>query len=247
MNLCLPRANPFAVNAWFDSSCTLTFAVPVADISARLPTCLAPDVFDEQWGFVAVAVVQTRKLRPAGFPAFLGHDFVLVGYRYFVRFRSASGRNLRGLYIVRSETDKPRMALLGNWFTRYQYVRTSVCVEKHSSCLDIKAADTGLDIAVDTRADAELPGESPFPSWEVARRFSGPMPFTFTCEREKNRVIIVEGVRSDWKPRPVKVLRYHIPHLDRLGLGHAVLANAFVVENIPYHWKRGSAEPWPES
>jgi hypothetical protein len=246
MSLCLPRANPFAVDAWFDSSCTLTFAVPASDIAARLPSCLQPDVYDDQWGFAAVAVVQTRKLRPAGFPEFLGHDFILVGYRYFVRYRSASGRTLRGLYIVRSETDKSRMVLLGNLFTRYQYARTAVRIEKHGSCLDITAADTGLDIAVDTRADAELPDGSPFPSWAVARRFSGPMPFTFTCEREKNRVLIVEGVRSDWKPRPVKVLRHHIPHLDQLGLGHAILANAFVVENIPYHWKKGSAEPWPE-
>lgn len=247
MSLCLPRANPFAVDAWFDSSCTLTFAVPAADIAARLPTCLKPDVFDGQWGFVAVAVVQTRKLRPAGFPECLGHDFILVGYRYFVRYRSASGRDLRGLYIVRSETDKPRMVLLGNLFTRYQYVRTMVRIERQGSCLDIIAADTGLDIAVDTQVDAELPEGSPFPSSAVARRFSGPMPFTFTCEREKNRVLVVEGVRSDWKPRPVKVMRHRIPHLDHLGLGHAVLANAFVVENIPYHWKKGSAEPWPES
>jgi hypothetical protein len=246
MSLCLPRANPFAVNAWFDYSCTLTFAVPAADIAARLPSCLTPDVFDDQWGFVAVAVVQTRNLRPAGLPAFLGNDFVLVGYRYFVRYRSASGRNLRGLYIVRSETDKARMVRLGNFFTRYQYVKTGVRVEKHGGCLDITAADTGLDISVDTESEAGLPAGSPFPSWSEARRFSGPMPFTFTCERDKNRVLIVEGVRSDWKPRPVRVLRHHIPHLGRLGLGHALLANAFVVENIPYHWKKGTAEPWPE-
>lgn len=247
MNLCLPRANPFAVNAWFDWSCTLTFAVPAADIAARLPNCLKPDVFNDHWGFVAVAVVQTRKLRPAGFPTFFGHDFILVGYRYFVRYRSASGRNLRGLYIVRSETDKPHMALLGNFFTRYQYVRSAVRIEKQDACLQITAADTGLDIAVDALADAELPEGSLFPSWKEARRFSGPMPFTFTCERKKNRVLIVEGMRSGWKPRPVQILSHHVPYLEQLGLGHAVLANAFMVENIPYHWKKGRIETWPES
>lgn len=246
MSLCLPRANPFAVDAWFDSSCTLTFAVPAAEIAARLPSCLKPDVFEDQWGFVAVAVVQTRKLRPAGFPAFLGNDFVLVGYRYFVRYRSSSGRNLRGLYIVRSETDKPRMVQLGNLFTRYRYVRSEIRLERRESCLEISATDTGLDILVNTEVEADLPEGSPFPTWTVARRFSGPMPYTFTCERDNNRVLIVEGVRSNWKPRPVKVLRHRIPFMDELGLGHAVLANAFVVENIPYHWKKGTSEPWSE-
>jgi hypothetical protein len=47
MNLCLPRANPFAVDAWFDYSCTLTFAVPREEIAARLPSCLEPDTFDD--------------------------------------------------------------------------------------------------------------------------------------------------------------------------------------------------------
>lgn len=246
MRICLPRANPFAVDAWFDSSCTLTFAVPAEEIASRLPSCLIPDVFDGLWGFVAVAVVQTRRLRPSGMPAFLGSDFVLVGYRYFVRYRSASGRLLRGLFIVRSETDKRKMEFLGNLFTRYRYVTTGIRVQRHDSELTIAAPDTGLDIAVDLAEGAGLPPGSPFSRWEEARRFSGPLPFTFTCEREKNRVLIVEGVRSDWKPRPVRVIRHRIPHLDHLGLGHAVLANAFMVENIPYHWKKGIAEPWPE-
>jgi hypothetical protein len=73
------------------------------------------------------------------------------------------------------------------------------------------------------------------------------MPFTFTCERKKNRVLIVEGMRSGWKPRPVQILSHHVPYLEQLGLGHAVLANAFMVENIPYHWKKGRIETWPES
>lgn len=247
MSLCLPRANPFAVDAWFDSSCTLTFAVPVEDIAARLPSCLTPDTFDGRWGFIAVAVVQTRRLRPAGFPSFLGHDFVLAGYRYFVRYRPASGRSLRGLFIVRSETDKQRMQWLGNLMTRYHYVKTGIRVMRSGCRLDVAAPDTGLAISVDTTPGAELPQGSPFTRPGDARRFSGPLPFTFTCERHKNRVLIVEGVRADWKPRPVAVLSHHIPFLETLGLGHALLANAFIVENISYHWKKGVSEPWPES
>lgn len=245
MTFCLPRANPFPVVAWFDSSCTLTFAVPREEIAARLPSCLEPDVFDGRWGFVAVAVVQTRRLRPAGFPPFLGHDFVLVGYRYFVRYRSASGRNLRGLYILRSETDKKRMEVLGNLFTRYRYVKTGVRVGNADGLLRIDSPDTGLAIEVDPQCGDALPAGSPFARWEDARKFSGPLPFTFTCEAEKKRVLIVEGVRSGWKPRPVRVLRHEVPFLTELGHPRAVLANAFIVENIPYHWKKGTAEPWP--
>lgn len=246
MSYFLPRANPFPVAAWFDASLTLTFAVPASEIAARLPICLTPDTFGGRWGFIAVAIVQTRRLRPAGFPAFLGQDFVLAGYRYFVRYRSVSGRSLRGLFIVRSETDKRRMVWLGNLVTRYRYVKSGIRVTRCGARLDVCAPDTGLSISADAAGGDGLPPESPFSEPGEARRFSGPLPFTFTCERGKNRVIIVEGVRADWKPRPVRVLSHRIPHLETLGFGHAILANAFIVENISYHWKKGVAEPWPE-
>jgi hypothetical protein len=245
MSLCLPRANPFAVDAWFDYSCTLTYAVPCEDIASRLPSCLEPDTFDNRWGFIAVAVVQTRRLRPAGFPESLGHDFVLVGYRYFVRYRSATDRKLRGLYILRSETDKHRMKFLGNIFTRYHYVKTNVRVTADNDVLHINADDTGLAMTVDVGNNTSLPAGSPFASLEDARKFSGPLPFTFTCEPEKKRVLIVEGVRSDWKPQPVRVLHQNIPFLREIGHDNAIPANAFIVRDIPYHWKKGVAEPWP--
>ena len=230
MKLCLPRANPFAVDAWFDYSCTLTFAVQREEIATRLPSCLEPDTFDDQWGFVAVAVVQTRHLRPAGFPRSLGHDFVLVGYRYFVRYRSASGRNLRGLYILRSETDKKRMELLGNIFTRYRYVETGVRVTEENERLRIESPTNGsCDRGGSTRSKVRSRRARRSSRWEDARKFSGPLPFTFTCEAEKKRVLIVEGVRSDWKPKPVRVLGHDIPFLSELGHGNAILANAFVV------------------
>ena len=240
------NANPFAVDAWFDRSCTLTFAVPKEQIAARLPECLEPDTFRDRWGFVAVAIVQTRQLRPAGFPRWLGSDFILAGYRFFVRYRSAAGRNLRGLYILRSETDKSRMVVLGNFFTRYGYVKTDIRLSESGGCLKVGSAATGLRIEVNLTKDEtlSLPPASPFSGWAEARKFSGPLPYTFSYNRGKRRVIIVEGVRSHWKPEPVRVTDYQIPLLHELGMQDALLANAFVVQNIPYHWKAGRAETW---
>ena len=244
MNLPFLGAHPFAVDAEFDDSCTLTFAVPVEEVRARLPSCLEPDVFENQWGFVAVAVVRTRNLRPAGFPKWLGRNFVLVGYRFFVRYRSAGGRTLRGLYILRSETDKRSMTWLGNLFTGYRYATTDVRVETTGEQMRVASPGTGLSLEMDLGDGANLPEGSPFHQWSEARRFSGPMPFTFSADPSKRRVLVVEGVRSEWKPRPVRVVRHRIPYLDQLGFVGARLANAFVVNHVPYHWKKGVSEPW---
>ena len=247
MKFPLLRANPFPVEAWFDRSSALTFALPVEDVARRLPPGLVPDTYDDRLGFLAVAVVQTRRLRPAGFPRFLGNDFVLIGYRFFVRCTLASERTLRGLYILRSETDRARMSRLGNLFTRYRYVTTAVSVTEREDLLIVTDPATGLLLEIDLARSDEptLPPGSPFPDWRTARRFCGPMPFTFSVDEARARVRIVEGVREDWHPRPVRVLRHEIPFLKTLGLDHAVLANAFAVENIPYRWERGREEALP--
>ena len=113
------KNHPFAVEAFFESSLVLSYAVPKEELIKLIPSCLEPDTFNDTWGFLAVAIVKTKALRPKGFPAFAGNDFILSGYRAFVRYKTHEGKRLRGLYILGSETDKKKMAFFGNIFTHY--------------------------------------------------------------------------------------------------------------------------------
>jgi hypothetical protein len=239
------KTHPFAVDAHFEHSLVLAFAVPRAEIEGMLPPCLEPDLFQDKWAFVAVALVETRGLRPAGFPKFLGSDFILIGYRVFVRYTTPSGQRLRGLYILRSETNRKRMEWLGNLFTQYSYHTTDIRQTVRDGILVAEAKETGFRIEVRTDGeDVPLPAGSPFQDWTEARRFAGPMPFTFSYLAGQKKVLIVEGVRENWKPRPVAVVGHHIPFLESLQLKQAVLANAFIIGDIPYHWKKGRLESW---
>jgi hypothetical protein len=89
-----------------------------------------------------------------------------------------------------------------------------------------------------------LPSGSPFPDWVIARRYAGPLPFTFTFNRRDSSVLIIEGVRQNWQPTPVKVLEHRIGFLEGLSLEGTTLANAFEVRNIPYYWKKGKIDRW---
>ena len=72
------RRHPFAVDAFFRHSLVLTFAYPTSLLQPLLPPGLTVDEH-EGHGFVAIALVQTEKLRPAVFPAWAGRDFFLAG------------------------------------------------------------------------------------------------------------------------------------------------------------------------
>lgn len=90
----------------------LTYAIPKEKLLHLIPECVTLDLFKDKWAFIAVAMVQTKNLRPKGFPTFIGNDFFLIGFRLFVRFTNSQGKHLRGLYILKSETDKVLMSFL---------------------------------------------------------------------------------------------------------------------------------------
>lgn len=240
------RRHPFAVEAHFERSVVLTYAFPAAQLAKHLPECLSLDTFEKRHGFVAAAAVQTSSLRPKGWPRWLGRDFLLLGYRIFVRYESASGRRLRGLYILRSETDRKSMELLGNLFTRYRYVKTDVSLTDEGDESVVRCDPAGLTIRVDRSAgdDLSLPDGSPFRDWREARRFAGPLPYTFSVEPDSNSVVLIEGVRENWSPRPVRVVEHKVPFVDSLADTAPVLASAFSTEDVRYGWKKGRVEPW---
>jgi hypothetical protein len=239
------KDHPFAVESYFDTSLVLTYGVPKEQLQKFIPESLSLDTFEDKWAFVAVAMVKTRNLRPKGFPKFLGNDFVLAGYRIFVRYNTSYGKRLRGLYIIRSETDKAKMAILGNVFTHYNYQKTVIDFKRTGTQIEVVSTKSDLSVKVEeSDAPVALPGDSPFKDWKEARRFAGPLPFTFTYDIVKKEVLIIEGVREDWTPKPVKVIESKVGFVDSLQLKGVVLANAFVIHNIPYYWKKGRKDKW---
>lgn len=239
------KNHPFAVEAYFESSLVLTFAVPKEQLQNLIPECLQMDTFQDKWAFVAVAMVQTKDLRPKGFPTFMGNDFFLIGYRVFVRYTNNAGKSLRGLYILKSETDKKKMEFMGNLFTHYNYTTTDIIQTEQKDTKEIVSVKSKFKITLDkTEEEIALPSNSPFEDWKEARRYAGPLPFTFTYNNETKEVLIIEGVRKNWVPNPVKIIDYHFDFLRSLKLENAVLANAFLIKNIPYYWKKGKKEVW---
>src|SRR5690606_12916760 len=214
-------------------------------VAGLIPECLELDAFNNEFAFLAVAIVKTKNLRPKGFPGFLGNDFILIGYRVFVRFQNSKGKNLRGLYILKSETNRKKMEFFGNIFTHYNYSTTDISIKELNNKIQIHSKKSELKIELLKNGfDSKLPENSPFENWKEARKFAGPMPFTFTFGKNKSEVLTREGVRTNWKPAPLEILSESIGFFDERNLGNGILANAFIVENIPYYWKKGKTEKW---
>ncbi len=235
MRICVKH--PFPILAHFDYSIVVTFAAKAYALKCLLPAPFQLDRFQEDWAFIALAAVKTRALRPAGFPGFLGRNFFLTGYRIFTRFENESGRRRRGLYILKSEADSFMMKIMGNFLTNYRY--DYVPTESQVTDTDIEISSPSLSLSVSRESAAKLPDNSPFRDWKEARRFAGPLPFTFSTWKDKT--LIVEGVRSNWEPTPVRVNHIDSAYIKNLPV-ELQLASAFLVENVDYSWKSGILE-----
>lgn len=238
------------VRAFFRHCLVLTYAFP----ERVLAPLLAPGLTLDTWqglGFLAIAMVQTEGLRPVGVPAALGQDFFLTGYRIFSRYKTADGKSLRGLRILRSDTDRELMVLAGNALTHYHYVKCDAQVHEQGGRLEVRI-QTGGEADLQVIADlagkpAPLPEGSPFPDLREARKFAGPLPFTFDYEKETHSIVRIQGVRRQWDPQPVAVevrecTFFARPPFDR---ERPVLASAFHLQDVPYRWERGICEPLP--
>jgi len=242
------KRHPFPVVARFEHCLVLTYAAQREALASLLPPGLELDVLKRRpdLGFLAIALVQTRELRPAGAPFWLGRDFFLSGYRVFARFRTPSGRVLRGLRILRSDTDSRLMAALGNRLTHYNYQEASVNLTHSDLRLAVKittphrAADLHAVAELDP-AQAELPPNTCFVSEREARRFSGPLPYTFDYEDRTGSMIVIQATRQRWRPRLVNLRVLEKTFFERppFTADPPVLVGAFYNTDVAYRWERG--------
>lgn len=239
------RRHPVPMVTHFRHSLVLAYALPVEVLAPLVPPGLEVDAYG-QVGFVAIALVQADGLRPAFAPASFGRDFVLTGYRVFVRHHDASGRMRRGLHILRSDTDRRAMVLGGNALTHYRYRLAAIRCTVTPKSLEVEVrtpgAEADLHVVADLRGPpAQLPFGSPFAGTTDARRFAGPLPWTFDHEPETDSIVMIRGRRSEWHPQPVEVDVKERTFLDdeRFGGATPVLANAFHVADLDYRWDRG--------
>ncbi len=240
----LLQRHPIPVSAYFSHSLVLTYAFQPQILEPLLPPGLVLDTCRGH-AFLAVALVQTEKLRPSFLPSAMGRDFFLCGYRIFTRL-DRGWRSIRGLRILRSDADSRWMVRAGNLLTHYNYHLCQAIIEEHGPDIrwTIQTPHAEADFEVEAHISsvpAPLPVGSPFVTLAEARRFAGPLPYTFDYEQATHSIIGIQALRPRWNPQPVAVNVRRSTFLEREPFCRAtpILANAFHVRDVPYRWQRG--------
>lgn len=234
------RPLPFGIKTWFEYFIVLIYSVDKEKAEAMLPY---PLVHEEHNGkaLMAAAFVKSKNFRPFFLPAFAGTSFNLVGYRHMAAYTKADGKTIRGLKIIQSGTNKKWMQRGGNELTQYKFRYNPIVIENTNGDITIKGDGVNI-LAREAPPEQEipLPENSIFENWKYARKYGGPLLYTFEVEPENKSVIITEGSRNHWQPRPVHVLQADVDFFKNSPYAemNPELSAAYLVKDIPYSWKK---------
>lgn len=240
------RRHPLPIETHFKHSLVVTWAFAPQDLEQFLVPGLKLDTYTndagESFAFAAVAMVDLDQLRLAGMPRRLSSSHVMTGYRVFCTMQTASGTTMRGLRILASQTSNLPSSLGANLTTRYHYSTVQAKVTNAYDVLNfsVTSRDGVADLDVSAHLnDARLPESTPFDNAHDARRFAGPLPYTFSPDPEG--IVVVKSDRTDWYPTPVAVDIAKATFFDH-GPFEGVdktLANAFHLADLDYGWRPG--------
>jgi hypothetical protein len=140
-----------------------------ATLEPLVPASLALEQHDDR-GFVAVALVDLDRLRPAALPRRRGIAARFVGYRTFVRAAAAGGRTRRGLKVLHTDVDGWPLVAGMRLLTRYRSAHADIGWRQDGDRLGVRVtsprgrSDLGITATLAAVLEAPPPG-SPFATW----------------------------------------------------------------------------------
>jgi hypothetical protein len=112
--------NPISMKGRIDRCWLFAFSMSEAQAKSLLPSQLEP-VTHEGKAFWNIVVSHIDSMRPASLPIKWGISYWHAAYRICVKFRTAGGEQIEGLYFLRSDCDNALMSKAGNLLTDFNF------------------------------------------------------------------------------------------------------------------------------
>lgn len=227
-----PRNGRLAITSTFFTNSILMYSCEPDDLQRLLCPGINVDVIGGR-GHLAVAFVDQRDFRPRGFPRRVGRDFFMVEYLAFVTYESSDGRQMRGLYLLQSDTPSTLACIGSRIFSHYRFRKIDLTIDETGNTRRFTSAKAGIDVTIslDTEADSR---DAP---WADYAQLSKPRSFNFQHLKRSNATLIIRGVLKGWTPRPATVLAADIALVDGLGIAFDGPPKAIEVDNVEYLWR----------
>ena len=244
---------PITMNGRLSSCVLLSYRTPAAHVRHLVPPPLEL-VTHGAWAFWNVVACRVERMRPRGTPRWAGISYHHVAYRLLVRAPGAGGggRDLEGVYFVRSDADHSLVATGGNVASDFRFHRADIDLrdetliggdlELHVIGRRDALGDAALRVVPLADGDVEsLAIGSPFRTAEQAAAFLKYRPLGIAVDPLGDRLHLAEVFRDErgWRERPLRVIEARWRFLEERGQTDLALERATLVAPIDYRWRLG--------
>jgi uncharacterized protein YqjF (DUF2071 family) len=210
------------------------FSLDPEEAARALPAPLVPGLIAGR-ALVSLVHVHLRRMRPAFLPSLVSFSYRHVAFRLLLDDRGLDPHDPhpptpagRGIFFVRSFTDRPLLAHAGNLLTHYRLAPAEMEVDPRGLAVREGGRRLSYRKAV-LGAEALSPGL--FGGWAEARAVVGAIDRAYAVDPE-GAVWQTRILRPDWPLEPLPLAGFATDFFES-----ARLECAFRVASvIPYHW-----------
>lgn len=176
----------------------VNFTVDPQEVASLLPAPLKLRLFDGR-AMISMVDVSLRKMRPTFLPGFLNFNYQHVAFRLLIEDQAYNqDGNQKGIYFLRSFTDKPLIVTGGQWTTDYNLENA-----------ELRNLPRGLEVRQKDKVVAyNLLGPDPNPEINPElKSVIGAIDRAYTADNQ-NHVYRTRIMREHWPLIPMQVQRF---------------------------------------
>jgi uncharacterized protein DUF2071 len=208
------------------------FSLDPEEAARALPPPLVPRVIAGR-ALVSLVNVRLRRMRPSFVPGLFGFSYRHVAFRLLLEDRAldpaAPESPGRGVFFVRSFTDRPLLAGVGSLLTHYRLTPAAIEVDPRGLAVHEGGRRVSYRKAV---LGAFVPAPGLFGGWAEARAVVGAIDRAYAVDPQGG-VWRTRIERPDWPLDPLPLAGFATDFFDSARLECAFR----VAPVIPYHWR----------
>ncbi|MEX2213569.1 MAG: DUF2071 domain-containing protein [Phycisphaeraceae bacterium] len=227
------------IRGLIDRRILANFRVAPAALVCLLPAPFRPKLV-QGFGVAGVCLIRLTKVRPRGFPAWMGMRSENAAHRIAVEW-DEGGTRKEGVYVPRRDTSSRFNACFGGrLFPGVQHHAAFDVKETEKDFhIALRSDDGQVRITVDATVAEALPEGSVFSSVEEVSSFFERGSLGYSATREAARFDGMELKSFNWKVTPLHVQRIESSFFSDEGKfppGSAVFDNALLMRQIEHEW-----------
>lgn len=197
----------------------VNFSVDISEVEGAVPKGIRVRNFDGR-AMISMVNVMLKNMHPSFIPEALSFSYRHVAFRLLVQDADLNEGKSKGIYFLRSFTDKPLIVLGGQWLTDYNLEQAKLtCTD---NMLELKQGDRFLTYALD---ETVVPKKN-----DELRNLVGSIDRAYSVL--DNELRMVQIMREKWPIEPVECYHFQTNFFKTARLEGAFRVN----EVIHYQW-----------